>query len=455
MMGLDLVIRGGTLVSASETVQVDLGVREGQIAVLGHHMDGETVIDATGLLVLPGAVDPHVHLEMPAGETTSSDTWATGTQAAVCGGTTTVIDFVEPDPGESLLAALEKRCAQADGQSIIDYSLHMTLTDPSTLDQIPDVVAAGVPSFKTYTTYEGFRLTDSEFLATLNAVRDCDGLVLVHAENDAIIQDRTAALLAGGDWGPSAHPLSRPPAAEAEAITRALAMAEISNARLYVVHVSTARGAEAIAQARKRGQEAWGETCPQYLLLTDEEYHRPGFEGAKFVCSPPLRSAADQAALWSALAAGDLQSVGTDHCPFFYAGQKDLGRDRFTHIPGGLPGIQARLALLYTYGVRAGKLDHNRWVDVCSTTPARIFNLYPRKGALVPGSDADIVLFDPKQKVTLSAEFLSENVDYTPYEGFTLEGYPVKTYVGGKLVAEDGKIVGGQPRGSFLRRSMK
>ena len=338
---------------------------------------------------------------------------------------------------------------------MLDFSLHITITaaNQNTLSQIPGVVAAGVTSFKTYTTYEGFRLTDPEFIAVCRAVGEAGGLVLVHAENDAIVKDRTRALLEAGELGPRSHPDSRPAAAEAEAITRVFALAETAGVRLYVVHVSTARGARSVARARARGQQAFGETCPQYLTLTAAEYERAGFEGAKFVCSPPLRSAADQAVLWEALKKDHLQSVGTDHCPFNYDGQKDLGAGRFTDIPGGLPGVQARLELLHTYGVRAGRLDLNRWVAVSSTNPAQIFGLYPQKGTLLPGADADIVLFDPQKEKTITAGDLSENVDYTPYENFALHGSVVQTYVRGRLAAEEGRYIGDRAAGRFLRRS--
>ena len=264
---------------------------------------------------------------------------------------------------------------------------------------------------------------------------------------------------------PRYHPLSRPAGTEAEAVERALALAEVAGCPLYVVHLSTQRGAEAVARSRARGQRAYGETCPQYLLLTDAEYDRPGFEGAKFVCSPPLRKAEDNAALWRALAADEIQTAGTDHCPFFYAGQKDLGRRRgevtsplpaapplptFAQIPGGMPGIEARLALLYTFGVGQGRLSLEHWVEICCTAPARIFGLYPRKGALIPGADADVVIFDPERAVILSRSILHENCDYTPYEGYRLRGYPVLTMLRGRVIARDGEFVGEPGGGQFL-----
>jgi dihydropyrimidinase len=336
----------------------------------------------------------------------------------------------------------------------------MTLLDasPAALAEIPAVVEAGCTSFKTYLTYAGFKLEDDAFLAALEAVGRAGGLALVHAENDAGIRYLQAKFLAEGHVTPRYHPLSRPAGMEAEAVERALALAEIAGCPLYVVHVSTQRGAEAVSRARARGQMAIGETCPQYLLLTDAEYDRPGFEGAKFVCSPPLRMAADNAALWAHLAADGLSTVGTDHCPFFYAGQKDLGAPDapppFNRIPGGMPGIESRLALLYTFGVAQGRLSLARWIDVCCTAPARVFGLAGRKGTLAVGADADVVVFDPDREITLSRTVLHENCDYTPFEGLQLKGYPVLTMLRGRVIARDGEFVGGSGGGHFLARGL-
>jgi dihydropyrimidinase len=456
MTPFDLVITGGTLVTASEMFAAEVGIRGERIAAIGRDLDrtGARHIDASGQLVLPGAVDPHVHLDIDAGATRSSDDFETGTIAAACGGTTTIIDFVEPELGGSLVAGLAARLREAEGKAVIDYALHMTLRrgDAQTLGQVPEAMRAGCTSFKTYTTYDGFRLTDPELLAALEAVAAAGGLVLVHAENDAVIEARRRAFIAAGQTAPRYHPRTRPVPVEAEAVERALALAEVAGCPLYVVHTSTARGADAIARARARGQRAYGETCPQYLVLTEAEYERPGFEGAKFVCSPPLRPADNPPGLWRHLAAGSLQTVGTDHCPFFYSGQKDLGRDDFTRIPNGLPGIEARLAILYTCGVGQGRLTPTRWVELCCTAPAQIFGLYPRKGALLPGADADIVIFDPHQRVTLSRAVLHERVDYTPYDGLALEGYPVLTIARGQVIASAGQFVGAPGRGRFLKR---
>jgi dihydropyrimidinase len=324
--------------------------------------------------------------------------------------------------------------------------------DPQTLADIPPLVKGGCTSFKTYLTYAGFRLSDTAFLHVLEAVKKSSGITLVHAENDAIIAHLKERFRTENKTAPRTHALSRPAVVEGEAIVRSLAMAEVTGARLYVVHISTLLGAEALRSARQRGLPVVGETCPHYLLLTDAYLARPGFTGAKFVCSPPLRSPEDTERLWQALADDDLQTVGTDHCPFNYKGQKDLGRGDYEKIPGGLPGIESRLALLYHFGVGAGRLSLNRWVEVCCTNPARVFGLYPRKGSLEPGADADLVLFDPHKQVTLTHTLLHENVDYSPYEGTQLTGFPVMTFLRGKLVASQGEFLGSQGDGQYLTR---
>ncbi len=450
----DLVIRGGMLVTRAEAFQADVAVQGERIAAIGRGLSGRQTLDAGGLLVLPGAVDPHVHLAMDAGVTTTSDDWTTGTIAAACGGTTTVIDFIEPDLDGPLRPALAARRAEGEAGAVIDFGLHMTLRSaaPNVLAEVPDAYAAGCASFKTYLTYEGFRLDDAAFLQALKAVARVDGLALVHAENHSAIEALRAEAVAAGHTAPKVHASTRPVSTEAEAIERAITLAGIAGARLYVVHVSTGAGAEAVARARARGQAVVGETCPQYLLLTEAELDRPGFDGAKAVCSPPLRPADNPPQLWRHLAADALSTVGTDHCAFFFEGQKTLGRDVFTAIPNGLPGIEARLALLYTFGVRAGRLSLQRWVDVCCVAPARTFGLYPRKGSLMPGADADIVLFDPNRVVTLDREMLHERTDYTPYAGMAVQGYPVATVARGAVIVRDGVFQRTQGRGRFIAR---
>ena len=448
----DLVITNGTIVTAEATARADLGIAAGRIAAIGTGLQGSEKVDATGKLVLPGAIDEHVHLEMPVGGFASSDDFYTGTVAAACGGTTAIVDFAEPRAGQPLVEGLRERRAKADDKVVIDYGLHMTLSraDDETLDQIPASIEAGAASFKLYMAYEGLRLDDSGLLRSLAALGEYGGRALVHAENHHAIAYLTAQALAEGRTGPENHPLTRPDIMEAEAIHRLLLLAQIAGTPLVLAHLSCARGLEEVRRARERGQTVWVETCPQYLLLDQKEYHRPGFEGAKFVMAPPPRSAADRAALWAGLSAGEIDTVATDHCPFFYATQKTRGRDDFSRIPGGAPGIETRLTLLYTRGVRTGRLTPQRWVEVCCTEPARRFGLAPGKGTLSIGADADIVIFDTDRRVILRAETLHQNVDYCPYEGWEVQGYPKTVLSRGEIIVRDGEFVADPGRGQFL-----
>ena len=450
----DLVIKDGTLVSSSGTRQADIGIQNGKIAEIAPGLKCREEISAAGMLVLPGGVDPHVHIEMPAGEIITSDTWKTGSKAAAFGGTTTVIDFIEPRyPKQPLLESFQERLSQAQGQSAIDFSLHMTLcaADTETLQQVAGVVAAGIPSFKMYTTYTGFHLSDQELLAAFEAIAKANGLAVVHSESDAIIQQATRRLQKTGQLRVSDFPLSRPGTAEKEAIERVLNLAGYAGTPVYIVHVSTRNGAAAIARARQNGQAAWGETCPQYLLFDESCVQTSDFSGAKFVCCPPLRTRQDQEGLWAALAEGNLQTIGSDHCAFNYAGQKDLGKDSFLGIPAGMPGIELRLALLYTFGVKTGRLTLEQWVELCCTAPARLFGLYPHKGGLVRGADADIVIFDPDDNETVTHSMLHENVDYTPYVGIKLAGKVKTTLLRGQVLVRDGVWVGNQKSGNFVQ----
>ena len=449
----DLVIKNGLVIQEDHIQKTDIGIASGIIQKIGPDLDGDEVIDARDLYVIPGGIDPHVHLEMRAGEITSSDDWESGTIAAAIGGTTTVIDFIEPGKTQSLMDALDERKARAENRAVIDYSMHMTLIGsvPSQFKGIQNVVNAGITSFKTYTTY-GIKLTDAEMISAMTEVNRSGGMVMTHCENDAIIEYLRHQLILEGKVTPQYHPFSRPVDAEGEAVERVIALANTVHVPVYIVHISTSQGVDAIQRARSRGQTVWGETCPQYLLLTEDEYKRPGFEPAKYLCQPPLRSKENNIALWKGLAEDTLQTIGTDHCPFFYNGQKDRGKDLFTKIPGGMPGIESRLCLTFTYGVGKGIIDLIRWVEVISGNPAKIFGLYPRKGCLLPGSDADIVLFDPNKSGVISREMLHENVDYTPYEGFLYQGYPVMTIAAGQVIARNGEFTGKGHKGKFISR---
>ncbi len=450
----DRVVKGGTVITSAQILRADIGIQGEKIAEIAPNLEGKELLTAEGMLVLPGGVDPHVHIQMPTAVTPTCDTWASATRAAALGGTTTVVDFVEPNyPHQPLMEAFEERRGLAQGQSAIDYAFHMTLCsgDSKTLSQVPEIIEAGMPSFKVYTTYTGFRLEDEELLAVLRCVAAAGGLTIVHAESDAIIQDAVARLHALGRQSVADFPLSRPNIAEREAIQRVLALAEYAQAPVYIVHVSTRAGAEAIASARQTGQTAWGETCPQYLLLDESRIRTGQFEGAKFVCCPPLRIPDDQAALWTALQSGGLQTVGTDHCAFNFFGQKDLRKDSFLNIPSGLPGIELRMTLMYTYGVINEHLSLVDWVNRCCTAPARLFGLYPQKGDIQPGFDADLVLFDPSWRGKATQSALHENVDYTPYEGFELRGKVKSTLLRGRLLVREGEWTGSSPAGKFMR----
>ena len=449
----DLVIKNGTVVTAGSTIRADVGIEGEHIVALGRDLRGARTIDATGLLVTPGAVDIHVHMQMSLGHgLVSADDFFSGTRAAALGGTTTIIDFVEAAPDESLVGALATRRAAADPLVAIDYGLHMTLgpTDMTKLSQVPDAYEAGCTSFKLYMAY-GLRLTDDQLLAALEAIGKVGGFPVVHAENWDVISALVARNRAAGRLAPHWHPRSRPALLEAEAAGRVIDIATYVGIPLHIFHVSCAAVVERIAAARGRGLPISGETCPQYLFLTDEAYDAPGLAGALPVCAPPLRTAADQEALWRALARDDLQLVTTDHCPFTRE-DKARGRDDFSKIPGGVPSIEMRFAALYSHGVRTGRLSVNRWIDICCTTPARLLGL-TQKGDIAIGCDADIVLFDPQETVVLSTATLHERVDWTPYDGLALQGWPSGVLSRGREIVVDGAFQGEAGSGRFINRS--
>ena len=449
----DLVIQNGTVVTAETTYQADIGINGARIGAVGQNLNGRREIDAGGKLVTPGAVDIHVHLQMPIGDFVSSDDFFSGTRAAAFGGTTSIVDFVEPHGDETLLAAFVMRRALADPQVVIDYGLHMTIgpEQMDKLDQIPDAYAAGCGSFKLYMAY-GLRLTDDQLYRALRAIRAVNGLPVVHAENWDIITQLVNANLAGGHTSPHWHPRSRPALMEGEAVGRVIDLAELAGTRLHIFHVTCDEAVQRIAAARRRGLPVTGETCPQYLLRTWECFDAPGVQGALPVCAPPIRDTAQQQALWRALSRGDLQLVTTDHCPFTLA-EKAVGIEQknFSKIPGGVGSIESRFAALYTFGVRSGRLSLNQWVDLCCTTPARLAGL-AAKGQIVPGGDADLVIFDPHQTITLSTQSLHENVDWTLYEGIELQGWPSVTLSRGEVVVENGRFLGTAGRGQFIAR---
>ena len=456
-----LLIRNGTVQTDAGRYAADVFVEGGLITRIGPGLAlaADTLIDASGLLVMPGGVDAHTHLDMPAGDITSTDDFETGTVAAAHGGTTTIIDFATPEPGEELRAAFDGWMAKAEGRAVVDYGFHMVMREfgADTAAAMHDLASRdGVTSFKMFMAYPGRLMADDgAIFRALRHTGEQGGLVMIHAENGGAIDVLVAEALGRGDTAPRFHAATRPPRAEAEATARAIALAEMAGAGVFIVHLSAAEALEAVTQGRERGVAVFAETCPQYLCLSDAEYERDGFDAAKFVISPPLRPARHQGALWRGLAAGQLDTVGTDHCPFGLSDppHKQRGRGDFSKIPNGAPGIETRLMLLWDAGVRTGLISPERFVEITAAAPARIFGLWPRKGTIAAGSDADIVLWDPGQRVTLSAATHHMRVDYSLYEGRTVTGAPVTVLSGGDVIVDRGNFLGRAGRGRYLMRS--
>lgn len=451
-MELDLVVKNGTVVTASSTYRSDVGVRGERIVAIGEDLHGTREIDASGMLVTPGAVDIHVHLQMPIGDFVSSDDFFSGTRAAAFGGTTAIVDFVETGPDETMAGAIAARRALADPKVVIDYSLHMTIGpgDIAKLGEVPAAVEAGCITFKLYMAY-ALCLSDGQLMRALEAIGRANGLAVVHAENWDVISTLVARNLAAGNTEPYWHPRSRPAAMEGEAAGRIIDIAAMTGTRLHIFHVTCDEAVQRIAAARRRGLPVTGETCPQYLLLTQEVYERPGLAGALPVCSPPIRELEQKEALWKALGHGSLQVISTDHCPFTSA-DKATGLHHYSRIPGGVPSIEMRFPAVYSYGVRTGRMTPNQWIDACCTTPARLAGL-ERKGDIAIGFDADLVVFDPEAHLILSIETLHENVDWTLYDGLELQGWPAVTISRGRVLVEDGEFRGRPGCGRYASRS--
>ena len=459
------LITGGTVITATGPVAADVLVSGEQIAALGQPGTSLTaawaagagqVLDAAGKYVLPGGIDGHTHMQMPFGGTFASDTFETGSRAAAWGGTTTIVDFAVQPKGGSLLATLDDWHAKADGQCAVDYGFHMIVSDvnDTSLKEMTACIDAGVTSFKMFMAYPGvFYATDGEILLAMQQAARTGALTMMHAENGIAIDQLVAQALAAGRTEPLQHGLTRPAELEGEATGRAITLAAVTGAPVYIVHLSAAEALEKVTQARDGGQNVFAETCPQYLYLSLDDLARPDFEGAKFVASPPLRPKEHQDSLWRGLRTNDLSVVSTDHCPFCFKDQKELGRGDFSKIPNGMPGVEHRMDLLHA-GVAAGQLTLPRWVEVASTTPARMFGLYPRKGVIAAGSDADIVIYDPEARQTLSAATHHMNVDYSAYEGMELTGKVVTTLSRGRPVIDDGVYQGKPGDGAFLPRGL-
>jgi len=452
------LIKNGTIVTGSDIYPADLLIARGCIASITPHgaLDdrGAEVIDATDRMVMPGGIDAHTHLDMPFMGTTSSDDFETGTRAAAFGGTTCLIDFVIPQKGKPMREALGQWQAKAEGKAIFDYGFHMCIVEwtEDTQAELDSMVREGITSFKLFTDYPGvFLIDDGAIFRALRWARDHGALIQVHAVNGsatAVLIEEAAAL---GKLDPVYHGLCRPARLEGESTSRMVDLAEVAEAPVYIVHLTCAEALKAVREGRRRGVRVYAETCPHYLYLNHDDMDRPDFEGAKYICNPPIRPAWHADELWRGLRSGDLQTVATDHCPFNFKGQKEMGRGDFRKIPNGLPGVETRVPLMYK-GVVDGRINLSRFVELVSTNPAKLFGLYPRKGAVVVGADADLVLWNPDKVTDLSAECLHMRVDHSIYEGATVQGGVDKVLVRGKVVVDGDQFLGQPGEGRYLRR---
>lgn len=451
------IVRGGRIITASQDYAADILVQDGTIATIGH-LDGvvaDHVVDATGRLVLPGAVDPHTHLDAPLKGTITADDFESGTIAAAVGGTTTIIDFPLQQPGDDPRISQGEWQGRAQGKAVVDWSMHQIITDlrEEFLPALDDLVKDGVPSFKLFMAYPGARMVDDgTIFKAMRRTADNGGFTMMHCENGLAIDVLEQDAVASGRTDPVSNATTRPPITEGEAAARAVALAELAGVPVYVVHTAAAEAVAAVRAARDRGVAAYAETCPHYLLLTQDKLSEPDFGGSKFVMCPPLRTESHQEALWRGLQNGDLQVVSSDHTPFRFADQKVMGRDDFRKIPNGVPGIEWRVGLLHHFGVRQGRLTLNRFVELIATNPAKLFGLYPRKGEIAVGSDGDLVVFDPDRTVELTAEKQLTRCDYNPYEGWTIQGAADVVLLRGKVIVDGGRFVGHSGQGEFLRR---
>ena len=465
MSTYDLVIRGGTVVTAADTVRADVAIRAGRIVAVAESLaGGAREIDAGGLLVMPGGIDSHVHLAQPAfGGPEMADDFESGTRSAIAGGTTTVLPFALQPRGAPLRQSVLDYHAQADGRSYCDYGFHLIVSDPtpSVLGQeLPALVADGYTSFKVFMTYDDLVLNDRQLLDVFDCARECGALVMVHCEGYDAIRFMTEKLERAGKTAPYYHAVSRPASVEREATHRAISHAELVEVPIMIVHVSGREPMEQIRWAQQKGLKVYGETCPQYIALTADDLKGLNMDesGGKYVCSPPPRDHASWEAIWEGLRTGVFQTFSSDHCPFFYAGEQGKlnpkARTGFRWVPNGIPGVETRLQILFSKGVVEGRISLNEFVALTSTNHARMYGLYPGKGSIAPGFDADIVIWDPNRRETIRQELMHHGADYTPYEGISVTGWPVMTIARGEVVAEEGRILGAPGRGRFLKRSL-
>jgi dihydropyrimidinase len=456
---MSVLIRNGRVVTASDDYIADLYVEDETITLIGESLDmqADKVIDATGKYVLPGCVDPHTHLDMPFGGTVTIDDVESGQTAAAFGGTTCHVDFIIQGQGQRFAQALEDWRSKAAGKQLIDMGYHMAVTDlksGGTLEELAALPEQGITSYKLFMAYKGALMVDDETLfRTMEVAAKTGALVMVHAENGDVIDVLVKEALAAGNTAPLYHALTRPPEAEGEATNRAIQLARLARAPLYVVHVTCKESVEPIARARDKGWDIWGETCTQYFFNSLDDIAKPNFEGAKYVYSPPVRDASNHEVLWDAVRSDALSVISTDHCAFLWDGQKTLGKDDFSKIPNGGPGLENRLQMIHEFGVRTGRISLNRMVELLATNPAKLFGLYPRKGGVTVGSDADLVIFDPEKQVTISAETHHSKSDYNLFEGTTVTGSPDIVLLRGRVLVENDELVASPGIGQFVPRA--
>ena len=456
---MSTLIKGGRIITAADDYVGDVFVDGERISLIGESLDvdADRTIDASGKYVLPGCVDPHTHLDMPFGGTVTIDDVTSGQTAAAFGGTTCHVDFVIQPPGSSFADALDDWRGKAEGKQVIDMGYHMAVTDlreGGSLEELASLPEQGVTSYKLFMAYKGALMVDDETLfRTMEVAAETGALVMVHAENGDVIDVLVKQALAAGNTAPHFHALTRPPETEGEATNRAIQLARVAGAPLYVVHVSCKEAVDPIARAREQGWDVWGETCTQYLFIDYTFLERPDFEGAKYVYTPPPRAIENQDVLWHAVRSDILSAISTDHCAFLWDGQKTLGKDDFSKIPNGGPGLENRLHMIHEFGVRSGRISLNRMVELLATNPAKLFGLYPRKGTIAVGSDADLVVFDPEKRHTISASTHHSKTDYNLYEGTEVTGTPELVLLRGNVLVEGDDLVASPGVGQFVARA--